>query len=304
MSKKTVANLMLLLAALCWGASYPIQAKSVELLHPFDINAIKSLMGAVILYPVIKYWGRNLPKPTATQKRDLVIGSLICGGTVLIGGILQQLGLMTTTAGKAGFLTSMYVVMVPIMGLFLGRRVSGMGWFSVGLATVGLYLLCMTDSFSLAIGDIYIMGCAFVYAIQIMAIGHYSTKVNPMDLALGQFVVSGFASLVMCLLFSRPTIDAIMACMPYLIYLGVFSSALAFTLQVTAQKNTTPMAASLILSLESVFAVLTGAIFLHEQMSTKELIGCGVMFAAIIISQLPERKKATRFVTEEEIVNK
>ena len=113
MSKKTIANFMLLLAALCWGASYPIQAKSVELLHPFDINAIKSLMGAAILFPLIKYWNRNLPAPTKTQKKDLAIGSLICGGTVLIGGVLQQLGLMTTTAGKAGFLTSMYVWLLP-----------------------------------------------------------------------------------------------------------------------------------------------------------------------------------------------
>lgn len=304
MNKKTIANLMLLLAALCWGGSYPIQVKPVELLHPFAINAIKSLMGALVLYPVIKYFNRGLPAPDAAEKKNTLWGSVICGGTVLAGSILQQMGLATTTAGKAGFLTSMYVVIVPVLGLFLGRRVSMTGWVSVALASVGLYLLCMTDSFTLAIGDIYIMGCALVYAVQILAIGHYSMKVNPMNLAIGQFITSGVASLVLCLLFARPTMDAVMGCWPHLVYLGVFSSAVAFTMQVTAQKNTTPMAASLILSLESVFAVLTGAIFLHEQMSGKELLGCAVMFAAIIISQLPERKNATRFVTEEEIVNK
>jgi len=273
-------------------------------MHPFAINAIKSLLGAVVLYPVIKYFNRNLPKPDTAEKKATVMGSVICGSTVLLGSIFQQMGLATTTAGKAGFLTSMYVVIVPVLGLFMGKKVNLTGWVSVGLAAVGLYLLCMTDSFSLAIGDTYIMICAVIYAVQIIAISHYSMHVNPLNLAMGQFVVSGLVSLVLSVLFARPTVDAIVTCLPHLIYLGVFSSAVAFSLQVAAQKNTTPMAASLILSLESVFAVLTGAIFLKEQMSSRELFGCVIMFAAIIISQLPERKKANRFVSEEEIVNR
>ena len=297
--------MLLLLAALCWGISFPIQVRPLQYLHPFAINAIKSLLGGVVLTPLIVYLNKGKGAKTKKQKHTLFLAGVVCGVLVLAGSIFQQMGIAQTSAGKAGFMTTLYVIFVPILGLFFRRRVSTLGWIGVALATAGLYLLCMKDSFTLAQGDVYLLICAVIYAVHILAVGHFSTDVNPVDLARSQFWVSGIISLVLMLLFARPTVQAVITCIPELLYLGIISSALAFSLQVIGQRDTSPMVASLILSLESVFAAVTGALFLGERMSGRELLGCAIMFLALVLAQLPSKKESdSRFLTDEELLDR
>ena len=205
---------------------------------------------------------------------------------------LQQFGVSYTTAGKAGFITTLYVVIVPIISVLLRKRVRPIMWLCVVLGAVGLYLLCMTDdSFKLAFGDMLVLLCAVAFAVHIMVVDHFAAKLDGTKLSCIQFLTSGILGLVGMAIFESPDISAILDCWLPILYAGVLSCGLGYTFQVIAQKYAEPTVASLLMSLESVFAVISGAILLHETMSMRELTGCAVIFAAVIISQLPEKKK-------------
>ena len=205
---------------------------------------------------------------------------------------LQQFGIKYTTVGKAGFITALYIILVPVLGLFMRKRVQGKVWVSVVLAVAGLYLLCITDGFSLGVGDLLVLLCALMFSVHILVIDYFSPRTDGVKMSCIQFFVCGILSGIAMLIFEKPSLDAILQAWMPILYAGVLSCGVAYTLQIVGQKDMDPTVAALILSLESVVSVLAGWVLLGESMSLRELSGCGLMFAAIILAQLPGSKEA------------
>ena len=265
----------------------------MEYIGPFTFNAVRNLIGAVVLLPCIALLKkvRTSERTAVADKRATVIGGLCCGVFLLVASSLQQIGIMYTTVGKAGFITAMYIVLVPLGGIFLKKKVGARVWFAVLLAVAGLYLLCMTDGgFSLQKGDILVLACALAFAVHILVIDHFSSKVDGVKMSCIQFFVCAVLSGVCMLLFESPDMAAILQAWVPVLYAGVFSCGVGYTLQIIGQRGLNPTVASLILSLESVVSVIAGWLILHQAMSGRELSGCVLMFAAIILVQLPEGK--------------
>lgn len=225
------------------------------------------------------------------RRRVLITGGVCCGVILTVSTSLQQIGLVYTTAGKAGFITALYILIVPLLGLFLGKKVGGKTWVGVALAVVGMYLLCIKEGFSISYGDFMVLLCAFVFSLHILTVDYFSPKVDGVRLSCIQFFVCGCLCAVPMALFERPEIHQILQAWLPLAYAGVLSSGVAYTLQIITQKHLNPTVASLLMSLESVFAALTGWLILKERLSPKELLGCVLVFAAIILAQLPEKEK-------------
>ena len=213
---------------------------------------------------------------------------------LFVASSLQQFGILYTSVGKAGFITALYVIIVPILGLFMKKRVAPKIWGCMVFAVVGLYLLCINETFTINKGDLLVLGCAFAFAIHILVIDKFSPNTDGVRMSCIQFFVCGALSIIPSIIFESFTFTDLINGLGPLLYSAILSSGVAFTLQIVAQKDTDPVIASLILCLESVFAALAGWVVLHQTLSTKELIGCTLMFAAIVISQLPEKKKAIR----------
>ena len=286
-------NFLPLLAAFIWGTAFVAQSVGSESLAPFTFNAIRSVIASVFLlvlslvFDRIKKSDENQGSAvTKTNVKDLILGGLSCGVALTIATNLQQSGVGDSGAGKAGFITALYVVLVPVFGVILKRHVPVQVWIGVVLSVAGLYLLCIKEGFSIVRSDMYLLCCAFVFAIQIMLVDHFVKTVDGVKLSCAQFTVVAILSGICMLIFEHPNVESIKACVWPLIYTGVFSSGVAYTLQIIAQKDANPTVLSLLLSLESVFATLSGAVLLHEKMLTKEYIGCILMFSAVIISQL------------------
>ncbi|QIB70536.1 DMT family transporter [Aminipila butyrica] len=300
MQKKKRSELMLILTALIWGTAFVAQRAGMEYIGPFTLNGLRCLLGALVLLPVILIMDRQQKReaiktgalqPTEaerkSEKRTLITGGLACGLIFFVSSSLQQLGMVYTTAGKAGFITSLYIVIVPILGIFLKQKVRPVLWACVALAIGGLYLLCIQEGFSMGKGDFLVLICALGFSLHILAIDYYSPKTNGVKLSCVQFLVCGLISLPCMFLFETVYWSDVLRCWLPLIYAGVMSCGLAYTLQVVAQKYTEPTVTSLLLSLESVFAVIAGIILLQEQISMREGVGCIIMFVAIILAQLP-----------------
>jgi len=285
-------SLMLLLTACIWGSAFVAQRLGMTAMGPFTFNAIRSLIGGTVLLPLI--WWQSRHRTTLIDKKELFKGGITCGLLLGIASTLQQIGLVTTSAGKAGFITAFYIVLVPILGIFLGRRASLRVWGCVGVALYGLYLLCMKEaSFRLEAGDTMVLLCTLFFAMQILAIDHYVQKVDGTLLACVQFFTAGALCLPFMLIVEQPTAEIWQGWMA-LLYCGVFSSGVAYTLQIIGQKYVPPTPASLLMSMESVFAVLSGWLFLHEMMSSRELLGCLLVLLACLIAQLPDKAKETK----------
>lgn len=303
MSKKLRGNLLLLLTALIWGSSFVAQRAGMEYIGPFTFNGIRSLIGGIVLIPVIlllaKINGKGTDKKALplsgeekrAERKTLLIGGISCGVVLFIASSLQQIGVVYTTAGKAGFITALYIVLVPILGVFIGRKIRPIIWLCVALSVAGLYLLCMTGSFSLSKGDLLVLLCALAFAVHILVIDYFSPKTDGVKLSCIQFFVCGIISLVPMFIVETPVWSEILSCWIPILYAGALSCGVGYTLQIVAQRDTDPTVASLLLSLESVFAVISGVIILHEHIAGRELIGCIVMFAAIIIAQLPSKEE-------------
>lgn len=288
---------MLFLTAIIWGMAFVAQSVGMNYIEPFTFTCVRSMIGGGVLIPCIWFLGK-LSKEDVTerqimtqdQKKQLLIGGICCGLALGVASNLQQYGMKYTTVGKAGFITALYIVLVPIFGIFLKRKVGMKIWVSVALAVVGLYLLCMTETLTIGMGDFLVLLCAFVFTIHILTIDHFSSKVtNPVLMSCIQFFTAGIISAVPMFLFESPTWTNIFAAAAPLLYAGVLSSGVAYTLQVVAQKDADPTIASLILSLESVFSMLAGWIILHQALTSRELFGCVLMFGAIILAQLPAK---------------
>ena len=286
--KNWKSPLLLLLTATIWGVAFVAQSVGMDYVEPFTFNGVRNLLGALVLLPVI--YGMSGKKAAAVEKKDtrtLWLGGMLCGLCLCVASSLQQIGIQYTTAGKAGFLTAMYIIIVPVFGLFLKKKCSPFVGISIVLATVGLYLLSIKAGFSIGKGDIYVILCAVVFSIHILVIDYFAPKCNGVKLSCIQFLVCGVLCSVIALVVEEPTISGILAAWLPIAYAGVMSCGVAYTLQIIGQKGMNPTVASLILSLESVISVLAGWLLLNQTLSVKEIIGCVIMFAAIILAQLP-----------------
>ena len=274
----------LLLTATIWGMAFVAQSVGMDHVGPFTFNAVRFLIGALVLLPLIRFLGG-----TRGEKKDLLYGGLCCGLCLGVASNLQQIGIIYTTVGKAGFLTAFYIILVPLLGLFLRKRCGPFLWAAVGLAFVGLYLLCMKGEGSLILetGDIFMLLGAFVFALHILVIDHFAPLASGVGLSCVQFLVASLLSALPALILEHPTLEAAKAAWMPIGYAGVFSCGVAYTLQIIGQKGVNPTAASLILSLESAVSVLAGWVLLGQRLSARELSGCAVMFVAIVLAQIP-----------------
>ena len=285
---------MLILTAFIWGTAFVAQSVGMDYLGPFTFNGVRSLSGGVALIPCIwilqKLNDKSDPVTEERNRKDLLIGGISCGVLLFAASSLQQVGIQYTTAGKAGFITAFYIVFVPVLGIFLGKKTGWKVWTAVILALAGLYFLCITEKFTIGKGDIFLFACALVFSLHILVIDYFSPKVEGVKMSCIQFLVCGIISLPFMFLLEIPKMGAIVDAAWPLLYAGVLSCGVAYTLQIIGQKNVNPAIASLILSLESCFSVLAGWVILGEKLSVRESIGCILMFAAIILAQLPDKK--------------
>lgn len=297
--KQMKNNAMLLLAAFIWGCAFVAQSVGMDYVGPFTFNSVRNLIGSLVLVPVIFLMDGLKRKSGMSEEelskqrgdtRTLVIGGISCGIVLAAASSLQQFGIMFTTVGKAGFITAMYIVLVPILGIFIGKKVRPLIVFCVAVSVAGLYFLCMTEKLSLSIGDLFVLLCAVIFSVHILVIDHFSPLVDGVRMSAIQFLTAGIVCAVPMLLLERPDAGSILAAWMPILYAGVMSSGVAYTLQILGQKNADPAVASLLLSLESVFSVLAGWVLLGQRLSGKELFGCALMFAAIILAQLPEKR--------------
>ena len=286
-------SLLLLLTAFIWGAAFVAQSVGGEAVGCFTFNGVRSLIGALVLLPVI--WLMDAKKKEELEQKEdqktLIMGGICCGVMLCIASNFQQFGISFTTVGKAGFITAMYILIVPILGLFMKKKPGLQVWLGVVLAVMGLYLLCMTsESFSLSKGDFLVLICAGFFSLHILIIDYFSPKVDGVRMSCIQFLVCGILSMVMAFIFETPEFSEILSGWLPILYAGGLSCGVAYTLQIVGQKNMDPTVASLILSLESVFSVLAGWLILNQTLSLRELSGCVLMFLAIILAQLPQKK--------------
>ncbi len=296
--KAFVSSLLLTLAAFIWGTAFVAQKEGLEQIGNFTFLCLRSCLAVVFLTPVSWFIFRNNRRKigegehgenkTFMSKR-LLLGGVLCGGSVCLASLVQQYGIMFSGVGKSGFLTTLYILIVPLLGIIFKRKVKPVLWFCIAIATCGMYFLCVTETGSITVGDILLIMCAFMFAVQIMIVDHFVKTVDGVRLSLIQFGVTAVISAIGMFIFETPDPVAIGQAWFSIFYAGVLSSGIAFTLQIVAQKNLNPTFASLIMSLESVFAALAGAFF-GERLSPNEIFGCALVFLAIIIAQLPVEK--------------
>lgn len=297
-SVKLTNSLLLLLTATIWGVAFVAQSVGMNYVGPFTFNSVRSIIGAIVLLPVIWFLNRkNEPVPMSEEEKragqkTLLTGGLLCGIFICLASCFQQVGIQYTTVGKAGFITACYIVIVPIIGLFLKKKCSPFIWLAVVMALVGLYLLCIKDGFSIGRGDLLILICAVLFSIHILVIDHFSPMVDGVKMSCIQFFVSGILAGIPALILEHPRAGQIFAAWMPILYAGVLSCGVAYTLQIIGQKNMNPTVASLILSLESCISVIAGWLILGQALTIREIIGCIVMFAAIILAQLPDKSEA------------
>lgn len=295
MKKEMQGNLMLLITALIWGSAFVAQSAGMDYVGPFTYNMSRNYIGFLVLIPVVLFFrkaGQKEHPLTKTENRELnrnsIKAGIFCGLALGIASCIQQVGVSMTTAGKAGFITALYIIIVPILGVFLKKRIPKIIWLCVAIALVGFWLLCIKEGFTIGTGDLFCLLCAFCFSVHIMVIDHFTAqKTDSIMISCVQFLVAAIFSTVLTLIFETPTWGAIWDAKLTILYAGVLSSGVAYTLQVVAQRYTKPTVATLLMSLESVFAALFGCLILHEILTGKELLGCLLVFAAVILAQIP-----------------
>lgn len=282
---------MLLITSFIWGTAFVAQSEGMNYVEPFTYNAMRTLLGGIILIPVIILFRfidkkSNIPKKQYSLK-NTIKGGLSCGAVLFIASSFQQAGIAQTTAGKAGFVTALYIVIVPILGLFIGKRVPLRMWLFVAAAIAGFWLLCIDENFSISTGDLLVLVCALFFAVHIMTIDRFNEKnTDGILMACIQFFTAAVFMLICMFIFEKPDISRIIEARTTILYTGIMSCGVAYTLQILGQKHTDPTVATLLMSLESVFAALSGWALLGEKLSIKELFGCGLVFIAVVLAQL------------------
>lgn len=307
MSRKKVRNsFLLVITALIWGIAFVAQSEGGKAAGPFTFNCIRSFIGGLVLLPVIKLLDKinhdNKKPVTKKEKNTLLLGGVCCGTALFLASSFQQIGLyLGTPAGKAGFLTACYILLVPVLGLFIKKRCGFNIWIGIVVTIIGLYLLCMSDSLSFQLSDILVLICALLFAVHILIVDHFSPLVDGVRMSCIQFLVCGVLG-VFPMFFSEMghSLEGIMKWIPNLAtfsawipisYAGIMSCGVAYTLQIVGQNGLNPTIASMIMSLESVFSVIAGWLILNQTMGVRQLVGCGLIFVAIIIAQIPVGEK-------------
>ncbi len=287
------SSLLLFMAASIWGVAFVAQSVGMDYMGPFTFNGARFLMGSMVLLPLVVYRRKQKTKEEVFfgSRKDTLTGGVCCGLALCSAALLQQFGILYTTVGKAGFITTLYIIIVPIMGIFLKKKVPGKIWLAALVAAVGMYLLCMSESLRLGKGDTYVFICAILFSVHILVIDHFTAKADGVELSCVQFFTAGVIGSVLAVIFDKPQISYFIEGIIPLAYAGIMSSGVAYTLQVIGQKDIDPTVASLILSLESVVSMLAGWVILGQALNRKELLGCIFVFAAVILAQLPERAK-------------
>ena len=287
-------NLLLILTAFIWGVAFVAQKEGGSALGGLTFNGVRFWLGGgmlALLLPLLDRIGLTHRCDTRESKRAMWLGGVLCGIALWAASNVQQIGLLTTSAGKGGFITALYIVLVPIFGLCIGRRTTLLTWLGVVLAMIGLYFLCMQGESGLNSGDLLVLACAPIFAVQILLVDKFAPHTDGVRLSCIEFFTVGILNIPLMFIFEQPSLPAMLNSWMPLCYAGLLSSGVAYTLQVVAQKNTHPATASVLMSLESVFAVLAGLVLMQERLSAWELIGCTVMFAAVILAQLPPLRK-------------
>ena len=284
---------LLLLTAFIWGTTFVAQRMGMDHIGPMTYNASRFALGAITLMPLILVLRRAGVAPRRKASRRFLLWGGALAGLALFGGAsFQQMGLLYTTAGKAGFITSLYVVLVPLMGLFLGHRCGWFLWLGVALAVAGLYLLSVTESFTIGRGDLLVLVSAFFWAIHVQLIGYLAKRGSPLRIAWVQFVVCSALSLAAAVLTEEVTLAGVREATIPILYGGILSAGVAFTLQVVCQRTSPPAHAAIIMSLETVFAALAGWLVLSERLDLRDIAGCALMLAGLMVVQLPPLLRA------------
>lgn len=304
----------LFLTAMIWGAAFVAQSVSMDYIGPFTFICLRSVIGGLFLIPVIivldgirkksqnesadvvnseniLYIETEEKQRLSWKNKQLIEGGIVCGIFLFFANCFQQTGIQYTTVGKAGFITTFYIIIVPLIGLFFKKYCGILTWIGVVVALAGLYFLCITQKLTIQRGDALILCCSVLYAGQILAIDHYNPFVDGVKMSCIQFLTGGILGAVFMLLFENPSIAMILSAAGPILYTGIMSTGVGYTLQIVGQKGLNPTVAALILSLESVFSALSGYLFLHQVLTTRELIGCALMFIAIVLAQLPDIRR-------------
>ncbi len=291
--KKTKGNLILLVTSLIWGCAFVAQSVAMDDVGAWTFTCLRNLIAAIALLPLLKVTNaKNKSEGVVVKDRSALLkGGLSCGCVLAIATMFQQRGIVYTTVGKTGFITALYIVIVPIMQLFQGKRFKTSLWVAVSTAIVGFYFLSMNGVDSgVQKGDLLVLVSSVLFSVHILIIDAAVEKVNPVQISFLQFAVAGLLCLIPMFVFEHPSIVSIKAAMVPLLYAGVISSGVGYTLQIIGQKDADPSMASMILSLESVFSVIAGYVFLHQELSVREMFGCVLVFVAIVIANRADRK--------------
>lgn len=290
------SGLLLFLAALIWGIAFVSQSKGMEYMGPLTFNGVRSILGALVLTPLVMCRKMRAERQGTTlgNKKDIILGGAACGLAILVASNLQQFGILYTTVGKAGFLTALYIIIVPILGIFIGKRVGKIIWGCAMLAMIGMYFLCMNESFSLGLGDGLVFLCSVVFSIHILVIDYFSPKVDGVLLSMLQFLVCGVICLTGAFIWESPSVVQLLEGWLPIGYAGILSCGVAYTLQIVGQKDLNPTVASLILSMESVISALAGYLAFRigflttdQTLTVRQIVGCVIVFVAVIAAQLP-----------------
>ena len=302
-NEKLLGNFILLMTAFIWGMSFAFQKEGVTTISPFTFGASRCTLSAIAVWIVALICERGKTR-TAEYKKTTIKGGLICGVFLTIACNLQQIGLVQTSAGKGAFITALYMLIIPVIGvLFLKQKIGKRAWLAVAIGVAGMYLLCISSEFSIGRGDIYVLGCALFFALQMLAVDKYAPNANPLFMSAIQFTMNAIISGIIALIFEHPNLADLSSVTVQILYCGLFSGGLGYTLQMVGQRMTDPTSAGLLLSFESVFGALGGALMLNERMSARELIGAFIMFFAIMLIQLPSKKISSRSLDEKETQN-
>ena len=311
-----------MLTSFIWGSAFVAQSSGMDYVGPYTYNMARNVLAFLFLIPVIYVIGKkkggtdNTGSGTGIDEaafgeanwksillpdRTTLVGGIYCGLVMAVASSLQQIGITMTTAGKAGFITALYIILVPLMGVFIGKKIPRIIWFCVVLAMAGFYLLCVKEGFSISKGDILVLFCSVGFSVHIMTIDHFTSKgVDGVKMACIQFAVAAIVMTPLMFALENPSVSGLLSAWMTIAYVGILSSGVGFTLQIVAQKDTDPTTATLIMSLESVFAAVSGCLFLNEVLLPKEILGCILVFVAVILAQvpLPVKSKEKRTVAE------
>lgn len=297
MREKIKSLIMLFAATIIWGFAFVAQSKGMDYVGGFTFNCLRCFLGGAVLIPVIvasdkKRKSKEDGNIIRNDRKRLITGGVCCGAFLCVASNLQQFGIKYTTVGKAGFITAMYIVIVPVAGIFLKRKAGKFVWIGVALAIAGLYLLCINEDFYIGKGDLLVLGCAVVFSGHILCVDCFSPLVDGVRLSCIQFFTCGILSGIPMIIFEDVSLRNIADCSVPLLYAGIMSCGVGYTLQIIGQKNINPTVASMVFSLEAVFSLLAGWLILGQNMSEREIAGCVIMFAAIVLAQLPDRKNS------------